>query len=90
MSIYDTLKNFADMRKFHVTFGERKKLLQVEDTGRLNIAIRKSFGIKEKFFLQQYVQDVSDWVDLDDVSEVDNCGADFIKLKVWFFYEIIT
>ena len=73
---------FTGMMKFHVSCGERKKIVQLEDVTHINLAIRKSFGIKEKFFLQRYLQDISDWVDLDDMSEVENVSTDIIKLKV--------
>ena len=69
------------MTKFHVTFGERKKLVNVEDPRNLKFLIRKAFSIKSKFSLQRFIPEVDDWVDIEGQTEI--CHSEsFVKIKV--------
>ena len=74
------------MTKFHVTFGDRKKLVNIEDIKNLKFIIRKAFGVKNKFCLQRFIKEFDDWVDVD---QPEDClaGRDesFVKLKVVLF-----
>ena len=55
--------------KFHVTFKENKKLLDIQqwDIGELEAAICSVFPILDcsKVLVQWFLRDVEDWVDLD-------------------------
>ena len=70
------------MTKFHVTFGERKKIVNVEDIRNLKFIIRKAFNLKDKFCLQRFMKEVDDWVDVEQQEDCLGCGETFVKLKV--------
>ena len=70
------------MAKFHITFGERKKIVTVDNVKNIPLAARKVFNIKAKFFLQLYIAEIDDWVDLEDISELEDNTDSLVKLKV--------